>query len=485
MAGGDGVRDEAVEAGERQQPGAEHEVAAAAIALLAVPTLAETRDAGAASAPLACLDLAEMLAREGRVALQGVHFDFNRAVLRPESVPALVAARDAIAVAGGAWRIEGHTDDVGSRDYNARLSEARAIAVRDWLVAAGVPASDLSTQGFAFDRPIADNATEAGRARNRRVELVGTVDPDMLGFGGPADIDPCPAQAPSLASLETAPAADLPPRTGWQGVVGRDWVEFSVFQASGRASQDGEGFETLSLPPGTQPQTCQALCLAEAGCAAWSFEPAGSHFVSDARCMRYGYGAELALVRANGYQEDGGIFVTGTKPDATNLVADTAGVADEILADMAEIAAARAAPRLSAPAEIAPGAELTVVVSGPSLEGDYVEIAELGDWSFYYATRAYAYVVERGTDGSLVLVAPEAGDYVLRYIVEHPRAGRHALAEQPIRVRDGASPVAASRDGAAPEADKVEARARTSSVEPGIDRPADRVKRRRRTRGRK
>jgi outer membrane protein OmpA-like peptidoglycan-associated protein len=71
----------------------------------------------------------------------------------------------------GKIRIEGHTDTVGRGRLNRRLSEARAAAVRSALIARGIPAGRLSAKGYGARRPIADNATEEGRARNRRIEL--------------------------------------------------------------------------------------------------------------------------------------------------------------------------------------------------------------------------------------------------------------------------------------------------------------------------
>jgi outer membrane protein OmpA-like peptidoglycan-associated protein len=68
--------------------------------------------------------------------------------------------------------IEGHTDDVGSDATNHELSYRRAIAVRDYLIAQGVAASRIDVEGFGPSRPIADNITPDGRARNRRVEIV-------------------------------------------------------------------------------------------------------------------------------------------------------------------------------------------------------------------------------------------------------------------------------------------------------------------------
>jgi outer membrane protein OmpA-like peptidoglycan-associated protein len=71
----------------------------------------------------------------------------------------------------GMLRVEGHTDTIGRGAFNRSLSEARAAAVRDALIARGVPAERLRAQGFAARRPIADNSTDSGRARNRRIEF--------------------------------------------------------------------------------------------------------------------------------------------------------------------------------------------------------------------------------------------------------------------------------------------------------------------------
>jgi outer membrane protein OmpA-like peptidoglycan-associated protein len=68
-------------------------------------------------------------------------------------------------------RIEGHTDSSGSAAINRRLSEQRAAAVKDALVKRGIAGERLSAEGLGADRPIADNATDAGREANRRVEL--------------------------------------------------------------------------------------------------------------------------------------------------------------------------------------------------------------------------------------------------------------------------------------------------------------------------
>jgi len=68
--------------------------------------------------------------------------------------------------------VEGHTDATGSEAANRELSLRRAIAVRDYLIGSGVPASATDVAGLGSSEPIAENSTNHGRARNRRVEIV-------------------------------------------------------------------------------------------------------------------------------------------------------------------------------------------------------------------------------------------------------------------------------------------------------------------------
>lgn len=67
--------------------------------------------------------------------------------------------------------VAGHTDSTGQAAYNQALSERRAAAVRNYLVSQGVSASRIQTVGYGMRQPVDTNATEAGRAQNRRVEL--------------------------------------------------------------------------------------------------------------------------------------------------------------------------------------------------------------------------------------------------------------------------------------------------------------------------
>lgn len=117
-------------------------------------------------------DWAGTLTKDCRLPLTGVTFDFDKATLKPESAPLLEKAVAALKVVPGDVEVQGHTDDRGDAAYNLKLSSARAKTVLDWLVAHGVAAKRLGSSGYGLTQPIADNGTELGRAKNRRVQLV-------------------------------------------------------------------------------------------------------------------------------------------------------------------------------------------------------------------------------------------------------------------------------------------------------------------------
>lgn len=101
-----------------------------------------------------------------------VSFDLNSAAIRPEMRGVLDPFAEQLRGDPNArLTIVGHTDSSGSPAINDPLSVARANSVRDYLVTRGVPASHVQTAGRGEREPVADNATEAGRARNRRVEI--------------------------------------------------------------------------------------------------------------------------------------------------------------------------------------------------------------------------------------------------------------------------------------------------------------------------
>lgn len=117
-------------------------------------------------------DLAAQLRDNCRAPLYGVLFDFNKATIKPESEAVLQRAAAALTSAGTkAFEVQGHTDNVGTDTYNQTLSEARARSVMQWFVTKGIAASRLSAKGYGKRQPVADNETDEGRARNRRVEL--------------------------------------------------------------------------------------------------------------------------------------------------------------------------------------------------------------------------------------------------------------------------------------------------------------------------
>ena len=107
------------------------------------------------------------------ITFEDVHFDFDRFNLRPDALKIL---DDAVAKLGAnpnvRVTIEGHTDSIGTSEYNLALGERRANSVRDYLTNRGVTNTRLRTVSYGEDRPIADNNTAQGRAMNRRASLV-------------------------------------------------------------------------------------------------------------------------------------------------------------------------------------------------------------------------------------------------------------------------------------------------------------------------
>lgn len=115
-----------------------------------------------------------------RVAFK-VHFAFDSAALNTEARQTLNKVAQALqgeSLAHSCIQVEGHTDALGSDDYNFRLSNSRAQSVVQYLAAQGVEAERLLPEGKGESDPFTDNTTEAGRQKNRRVQF------GNLGYGG-------------------------------------------------------------------------------------------------------------------------------------------------------------------------------------------------------------------------------------------------------------------------------------------------------------
>ncbi len=119
-------------------------------------------------------DISTALEAQGRIALYGITFDFNKADLKPESEATLKTMAEVLKGAPGLGVfIVGHTDNVGDHATNLNLSKARAESVKTALTTRfGIDAKRLTADGVAAMCPVATNANEAGRALNRRVEMV-------------------------------------------------------------------------------------------------------------------------------------------------------------------------------------------------------------------------------------------------------------------------------------------------------------------------
>jgi outer membrane protein OmpA-like peptidoglycan-associated protein len=108
-----------------------------------------------------------------KLVLEGVNFDFDKSAIRQEDLDNI----DKDVASLESWgnvniEVAGHTDSRGSDEYNTKLSQRRVDAVRDYLVSKGIAADRLFAKGYGESQPVADNATDEGRFKNRRVELV-------------------------------------------------------------------------------------------------------------------------------------------------------------------------------------------------------------------------------------------------------------------------------------------------------------------------
>ena len=119
-----------------------------------------------------CPEIKEEVKQLFTQALQGIQFETGKAVIRPSSFAILDNVVKVINENPAyLLTIEGHTDNVGKSDFNLNLSRDRANAVRDYLVNKGIAAGRMTSTGYGDTKPVEDNKTAAGRAKNRRVEF--------------------------------------------------------------------------------------------------------------------------------------------------------------------------------------------------------------------------------------------------------------------------------------------------------------------------
>jgi hypothetical protein len=146
-----------------------------------------------------------------------VFFDFDKATITPEARKTLEAAAAEFKKTGVA-RIEavGHTDTVGSKEYNLRLSERRAQAVKSELVRLGIPANVITTKGVGFAQLLVPTGPNVRELKNRRVEIY-TPEPPKPVAAKPAAPAPAPAAAPPPP----------PPVKKWSVSLG-PWYGFSL-----------------------------------------------------------------------------------------------------------------------------------------------------------------------------------------------------------------------------------------------------------------
>jgi OOP family OmpA-OmpF porin len=110
-------------------------------------------------------------------------FDFDRATLRPENREILRKISGVLLTSAG-YRVQiyGHTDDIGTTEYNQELSERRAATVREYLIEAGIDPGIIATKGFGKSNPLVPGTSNEARSMNRRVEI-GIID-TMVNYEG-------------------------------------------------------------------------------------------------------------------------------------------------------------------------------------------------------------------------------------------------------------------------------------------------------------
>jgi outer membrane protein OmpA-like peptidoglycan-associated protein len=159
-----------------------------------------------------CPEVKEETKKRLKEATKYINFEFDKAVLLPSSYPTLNSLAAIMAeYPDYTLAISGHTDSKGDDAYNLRLSDERAAAARAYMLSQGVPAEREVSHGYGETKPIADNATKAGQALNRRVEfdlyLTGDPNASEVKYGPAPEIPAAPVKA---APTKKAPAKKAP-----------------------------------------------------------------------------------------------------------------------------------------------------------------------------------------------------------------------------------------------------------------------------------
>jgi OOP family OmpA-OmpF porin len=148
----------------------------------------DDRDQCPGTAPGVAVD-ANGCPQKGSITLEGVTFDYNSAKLTAGSLNALDDVADGLKKHPRLKvELQGHTDSKGPDAYNLTLSQKRADAVRNYLIKDGVPSTQITAKGYGEGQPIADNATEEGRAMNRRVVMFVIDNPGDVNVKGEGDV---------------------------------------------------------------------------------------------------------------------------------------------------------------------------------------------------------------------------------------------------------------------------------------------------------
>ncbi|MFH1152258.1 MAG: OmpA family protein [Pseudomonadota bacterium] len=136
------------------------------------PLAVEKKQTSPSDMKAAAIPAGATLNAQGTWVVGSVLFDFDKSVIKPEAYASLDKVAAILkANPGLSAKLYGHTDNIGTKEYNDALALRRAQSVKNYLAGKGIDGKRLTCEGFGFSKPVADNKTEKGRALNRRVEL--------------------------------------------------------------------------------------------------------------------------------------------------------------------------------------------------------------------------------------------------------------------------------------------------------------------------